>query len=98
MTRAAIICVAAVALSAPAALAQPAKPALPPPPPAAGTEVTLDGMKAVAPANWKAEKPANRLRSYQFKLPRAAGDTEDAELFIMPDIQGTAEQNFARWK
>lgn len=94
MNRAAWICAAMFALSATVAPAQPPKT----PPAAVGTEVTLDGLKAVTPANWKAEKPANRLRSHQFKLPRADGDKEDAELFIMPDMQGTAEQNFTRWK
>jgi len=76
-----------------AALAQPPKPE-----PAAGTEVTIDGLKSVAPAAWKAEKPANRLRSYQFKLPHANGDKEDAELYVSPDIQGAVAENFARWK
>ena len=88
------ICVAVFALSASASPAQPPTTS----PPSTPTEVTLDGLKSVAPASWKAVKPSNRLRSYQFKLPRVEGDKEDAELFIMPDMQGTAEQNFARWK
>ena len=95
MTRAAWTCFALFVIL-PALSAEPPKP--PPVSPATGTEVLLDGLKAVTPATWKAEKPANRLRSYQFKLPRADGDKEDAELFIMPDMQGSAEQNFARWK
>src|SRR5438105_1312584 len=40
-------------------------------PPPAPVEVTLDGLKATAPAAWKPEKPANLLRPYQFKLTRA---------------------------
>ena len=97
MSRAAWICLALVALLAPAVPAQPVKPP-PSPEPAKGTVVTLDGLAAVTPPAWKAEKPSNRLRSYQFKLPRADGDKADAELFIMPDMQGSVEQNFARWK
>ena len=94
MSRAAWICIPMFALMAAAAPAQ--SPTTPPA--TVGTEVTLDGLKSITPANWKAEKPANRLRSHQFKLPRAAGDKEDAELFIMPDMQGTVQENFARWK
>jgi len=96
MFRAAWICLGTIALLTTAAPAQPPKP--PPSPPAPGTEVTLDGLKAVAPAAWKAEKPANRLRTYQFKILKSNGDKEDAELFIMPVIQGTVDQNLAQWK
>jgi hypothetical protein len=34
-----------------------------------GTPVKLSGLAGTTPATWKSEKPANRLRSYQFKLP-----------------------------
>jgi hypothetical protein len=98
MFRAASICLAVFSLSVLPALAQPAKPLPPPPAAPAGTEVTIDGMTAVAPASWKAERPANQLRTYQFKLPKADADKEDAELWIMPVQQGTVEQNIAQWK
>jgi hypothetical protein len=67
-------------------------------PPVAPVEVTLDGLKATAPATWKAEKPANLLRPYQFKLPHANGDKEDATLFVLNTVHGTPQENIARWK
>jgi len=75
------------------AFGQPAKPEHP-----TGADVVIDGMKSTAPPTWKAEKPANRLRSYQFKLPHAAGDKEDAELFVMPEQPGTLADNLSQWK
>ncbi|MFL5341044.1 MAG: hypothetical protein ACJ8F7_12925 [Gemmataceae bacterium] len=75
------------------ALAQPPKAE-----PAKGTEVVIDGLKSVAPPTWKAEKPANRLRSYQFKLPHVPGDKEDAELYVTPEQPGTLADNLAQWK
>lgn len=93
--------VVVVMLVAGAARAQ--KPTPPPPPvapkpePPKGTEVELGGLKSLAPAAWKAEKPANRLRLHQFKVPRFEGDPADAEAYTM-EAHGTAEQNLARWK
>jgi hypothetical protein len=63
-----------------------------------GTAVKLDDLESVAPADWKPEKPANRLRSHQFRLPRAKDDKEEAELAILPNITGTPEKNVQRWK
>jgi hypothetical protein len=63
-----------------------------------GTVVTVDELKSKAPANWKPEEPANRLRSYQFRLPRGRDDKEDAQLVVIPDLTGTPEQNIKRWK
>lgn len=48
-----------------------------------GAEVKLAGMKATAPAGWVSQKPANRLRLFQFKLPKAVGDKEDGQLFAL---------------
>ena len=84
-----------------AAQTQKAPPKTTPPPPAQpakGVEVTLDGLKSITPTNWKPEKPANLLRPYQFRLPRADGDKEDAVVFILNTVQGTPEENLARWK
>jgi hypothetical protein len=61
-------------------------------------KVQLDSVEATAPADWKREKPANRLRSYQFRLPRAKDDPADAELAILPNVLGSAEDNIKRWK
>jgi hypothetical protein len=63
-----------------------------------GTLVTIDKLKSKTPADWKPEKPANRLRSYQFRLPRAREDKEDAQLAILPELTGNPEQNVQRWK
>src|SRR5262245_59106621 len=47
-----------------------------------GEEITLDGLKSRAPSAWKMEKPGNKFRAYQFRVPKADGDKEDAELVI----------------
>jgi hypothetical protein len=61
-------------------------------------EVKVGGLKAAAPADWKSEKPNNRLRSYQFKLLGDAGGSGDAELAIYPESDPKAEKYFPRWK
>jgi hypothetical protein len=63
--------------------------------------VELDNLKSEAPASWKAGKADNKFRAYQFKLPKAAGDKEDAELIIFyfgPGGGGSADDNVKRWK
>jgi hypothetical protein len=75
-----------LALAAPARAAEPK-----------ATVVKLDQLTSTAPADWKSEKPANRLRSYQFRLP-GAKDAKDAEVFIFPDLTKTVDENFARYK
>jgi hypothetical protein len=62
-----------------------------------GTVVKLDKLSSTTPAEWKSEKPANRLRSHQFRLP-GAKDAKDAEIFIFPDLTKTVDENFARYK
>lgn len=48
-----------------------------------GVPVELAGCKAVTPADWKEEPlPPKSLRMMQFKLPKADGDPEDAELAL----------------
>ncbi len=63
-----------------------------------GTKVTLDGMTSTTPAAWVSEEPANRMRFAQFRLPRAKGDKEDAELIIFKGLGGSANANIDRWK
>jgi hypothetical protein len=63
-----------------------------------GTVVDLDGLKSVAPADWKAEKPANKLRFMQFALPKVKDDKADAELVIFKGFGGSAKENLQRWK
>ncbi len=42
----------------------------------------LAGMKSKVPAGWKEEEPSNKMRIGQFKLPKAEGDAEDAEIAV----------------
>ncbi|HSQ54826.1 MAG TPA: hypothetical protein VLM40_03700 [Gemmata sp.] len=63
-----------------------------------GTPVELAGMKSVAPADWKKEEPTTKFRMGQFKLPKATGDAEDAELAIFSGLPGggSVQANLAR--
>ena len=61
-------------------------------------EVTLDGLTSAVPQSWKAEKPSNSGRSYQFKLPRTNGDKEDGMIFVLPTVHGTAHENIEMLK
>jgi hypothetical protein len=63
-----------------------------------GTVVDLDGLKSAAPAEWKEEAPANKMRFVQFRLPKAKGDKDDAELIIFRNAGGAAKDNVERWK
>ena len=69
-----------------------------PPAPAKSVDVILDGLKSSTPSTWVQEKPANNLRPYQFRLPHANGDKNDAVLFVLDTIRGTPEENIANWK
>jgi len=65
-----------------------------------GIVVKLDKLTSTTPADWKSEKPANRLRSHQFRLPGFKDVKEtfgDAEIYIFPDLTGTKDDNFARY-
>jgi len=66
--------------------------------PKLGGPTKLDTVTSVPPKEWTAEKPANRLRSHQYRLPRAKGDAFDGEVVILPDVRETPEKNFERWK
>ena len=59
--------------------------------------VKLNKLSAPAPADWKSEKPANRLRTFQFKLP-GAKDHPAAELAVYNESLPGAEKNFTKWK
>src|SRR5271166_1538547 len=66
-----------------------------------GTVVTLDDLKSRTPANWKMQAPSNKLRAYQFQVPRVDGDKEDAELVVFyfgPGSGGSTADNLKRWK
>ena len=61
-------------------------------------DVEIAGMKSKTPDNWKEEKPSSNMRLTQFKLPKAEGDPEDAELiiFYFQGGSGDAEANLKR--
>jgi hypothetical protein len=64
-----------------------------------GTVVEIDGLSSRTPADWKEEKPKNNLRIKQFRLPKADGDKDDADLGISHVPAGGAlEDNIKRWK
>lgn len=68
---------------------------------AGGEEVDLGGLKSKAPASWKAQKAENKFRKYQFTIPKAEGDKDDAELVIFffgKGSGGTVKDNVSRWK
>ena len=55
------------------------------------------GLAWDAPASWqKADNPST-MRIATYKIPKAAGDSEDAELSIS-QAGGAAEANIARWE
>jgi len=63
-----------------------------------GVTVELAGCKATTPADWREEPlPPKSLRMMQFKLPKAEGDPEDAELalFVLRG-GGAVEANLKR--
>lgn len=59
--------------------------------------VKVNDLSAVPPADWKAEKPNNRLRSHQFRLPSGEKDVPDAELSVSPESSPDVKKNHERW-
>ena len=60
--------------------------------------VKLGPLSAEAPAAWKSEKPANLLRSHQFKLPSGGPAFADAEVAVYKEGSPKVEAKFAEWK
>jgi len=60
--------------------------------------VKVGDLSAPVPAGWVSEKPANRLRSYQFKLPSGEEGFADAEVAIFPESSPDVMKNHDRWK
>ncbi|MBI5361962.1 MAG: hypothetical protein HZA53_02210 [Planctomycetes bacterium] len=54
-------------------------------------------LSFTTPAGWQVEPPSNATKRLQFRLPRAEGDPEDAELWTTGPIGGTREANIDRW-
>jgi hypothetical protein len=51
------------------------------------------------PGDWLVEEPASSMRRAQYRLPREAGDPEDAEMvvFFFPGQGGSVQANIDRW-
>ncbi len=62
------------------------------------TPVKFSGLSGDPPAAWKAEKPANLLRSHQFKLPSDDKTYADAELTVSPNSSKDVAAKFDEWK
>ncbi len=64
-----------------------------------GVVVELAGLKSTTPGEWKEEPlPAKSMRMHTFKLPKAEGDAEDADLalFFFRGNAGSVQDNLAR--
>lgn len=66
--------------------------------PAFAADFELAGMKSAVPAGWKEESPSSSMRMAQFRLPKAEGDKDDAELalFVFPGGSGSLDANLKR--
>jgi len=74
--------------------------AAPATPAGATVEVKLadSGRTLVVPSIWKQQEPSNRMRMAEFKVPKAANDSDDAEMAIFKMGGGGGfEGNLARW-
>ncbi len=60
---------------------------------------SLGNLTFAAPSEWIEESPSSPMRRAQYRLPRAAGDAEDAELIVFhfPGQGGSVQANMDRW-
>jgi hypothetical protein len=61
---------------------------------------TTGDLHYKVPDGWVTAQPSSKMRVAQFKLPKADGDNEDAELVLYyfgANQGGTAEANIDRW-
>jgi hypothetical protein len=70
--------------------------------PSSGTEApqTSGDLHYKVPDGWVTGQPSSKMRVAQFKLPKADGDNEDAELVLYyfgANQGGTKEANIDRW-
>jgi hypothetical protein len=66
-----------------------------------GAAVEIDGLKSQTPAAWLDQKPANKMRFKQFRLPPEKKGEDAAELVIFffgTGQGGSASDNIDRWK
>jgi len=59
-----------------------------------GTVITLGQLKSTAPAEWKNQKPSNKLRVFQM----AVADADLAIFFFGEGMGGKPADNINRWK
>ncbi|WP_437738624.1 hypothetical protein [Sorangium sp. So ce1335] len=77
--------------------AEPAQPAAAPTAPAAGGQQAAGAELAWdAPASFESAPNPNSMRKATYRIKRAAGDPEDAELSVMP-AGGSVDANITRW-
>ena len=64
-----------------------------------GQSLDLGPIVVQVPAGWTSTPPTSMMRKAQFSLPRAEGDSEDAELviFFFRGEGGSADANLRRW-
>lgn len=62
-------------------------------------DIKVEDITLTVPANWKQERPSNRLRLAQFEIPAAEGDTQATELVVsyFGGGGGGVDQNIERW-
>lgn len=68
------------------------------PPDRVPTTAPTVALRYTVPTTWQREPVRSPLRSDQYRLPRAAGDAEDAELAVFGGIGGSVEDNVTRWR
>jgi hypothetical protein len=86
------------------ASSSPAAPIAPlPKAPPAGAAAASDGHLALRwddPPRWKRRTPSTPMRKVEYMIPRAPGDSEDAECFVItfgPSQGGGVDENIERW-
>lgn len=61
--------------------------------------IAFGSLVGTRPAEWVEEKPTSAMRKAQLRLPRAAGDADDATLvvFHFGPMAGSVDANLDRW-
>jgi hypothetical protein len=71
--------------------------AAPATPPAPAALAAAGAITWTAPAAWRPVTPTSPMRKATFKIPKAAGDDEDAELSVT-QVGGGLDMNLTRWE
>lgn len=64
----------------------------------AADPVKIGTLSAAPPKEWQAEKPANRLRSHQFKIPSGEEGLADGLITVSPQAKPKPDAVFPGWK